>query len=42
MFFSVPLRRFGEPHEQGDAALFLISPSVSLDNLDRSERADIL
>lgn len=26
---SVPLRRFGEPHEQGDPALFLISPSAS-------------
>lgn len=26
---SVPLRRFAEPHEQGDPALFLISPSVS-------------
>lgn len=26
---SVPLRRFAEPHEQGDPALFLISPSAS-------------
>lgn len=26
---SVPLRRFAEPHEQGDAALFLISESAS-------------
>lgn len=26
---SVPLRRFAEPHEQGDAALFLISDSAS-------------
>lgn len=26
---SVPLRRFAEPHEQADSALFLFSPNIS-------------
>jgi sorbose reductase len=38
---SVPLRRFAEPHEQGDPALFLISPSVSVSSIACEGRQDI-